>query len=250
MVNMSEIVVCNIPAEILCLTDLSPAEKIVFGRIYSFSSQGHACFLSYEKLAKSLGLTPRSVIRCVNSLLEQGFLKKASANVNNKVLQAVIPHTMTKCHSDKMSQCQNVTVTKCHTDYDKMSQQTMTKCHTKNTYKNTVENTDKENKKESQPEIESVEAEIIPPGEADASLASPTKQRKENCAKEKKCPPTREAAERYAQDYVQNHSRKYPHLLAIDVERLLDDDDVLRKSRRDLCPFRNQEIGGAVIAHQ
>ena len=100
---------------------LSNSERDLYAVIYGFS-QGDSSFMgSQSYLADMVGVSRRTVVRCLKSLEEKGLVEKETyfnGNVANYAYYACIP-------SDKMSQgCDTMSqggVTKCHRGCDKMS---------------------------------------------------------------------------------------------------------------------------------
>ena len=66
----------TIPEEIMKSTKLTSTDKLVYAYIFKYLGQ-----ISYETIAKSVGITRMTAIRCTNQLEKEGLVK---SNKNSK----------------------------------------------------------------------------------------------------------------------------------------------------------------------
>lgn len=112
---------------LLMRTNNLSLEKWVLLENIDFLSKNeyHACFASKKTMAYYLGVSDRKIFRLVNELVEEGFVVKNNL-FHLKVTQKWVEISSILAYA-KMS----YPMTKRQSDYDKMADDPMTKCHTK-----------------------------------------------------------------------------------------------------------------------
>ena len=109
------------------VTEFGVSKAYLYALLYGLADGGEV-YCSIKYLARRANASERQIIRVLNSLEKDGYIKKSSNGKRNKYILQNSPFLNAHIH-DKMSPTDMFQVTKCHVTHDKMSPEYMTKCH-------------------------------------------------------------------------------------------------------------------------
>ena len=92
---------CYIPG-FLYDADIGAQQKIVAGRLYALSNQTGFCYATNEWLAEDVGITKRSIQRCLKLLEGEGLIIRKSDEQGNRRIYPLNPHDKNQ-HGTKKS---------------------------------------------------------------------------------------------------------------------------------------------------
>lgn len=74
-----------VPKKLMKAKDISNTTKVVLCYLLSYTGAGVSCFPQIKDIASDLGLTTRTIINCINSAIENKYLKKYQENRGGKI---------------------------------------------------------------------------------------------------------------------------------------------------------------------
>ena len=77
--------------------EMRASEKLVYIYLCRCANQGSRAFPSYADIARKCGISKRTAIRAIEVLVENGFLKKFSRQLQSNVYELVEPEEIVKC---------------------------------------------------------------------------------------------------------------------------------------------------------
>jgi len=72
----------RIPSQVASRSDLTPADKLVYGAMLAYSNKSGVCFASHERISLRISLSRQSVSRSISRLISARLLERIDCSAH------------------------------------------------------------------------------------------------------------------------------------------------------------------------